>query len=387
VLYLRTGDELDGQRFTFESTQPPAVDTVSPPPAADGAAQVEPFAPDASDDELIMALKRAIDPLLAERSVGLAIKPYVADFEACIEQLQAMADYKDVHDALHQLYVFCFVPLRDVLRDMTRDQVVLSTMQRQESEARALVASMQRIAQRRPADDELDWMPRLATIEADLRAGLDAVNPVTVRRAIDRLARLFDDQPTHVNDLLVRAAEGLRLDKLRQAMGVAQEIVRREMDAAEASAVARGSLAASCLEDRLRALLLEHRRWQGLDGELRDVRQLLLDVDDTEGFLADWPEVSAKLAKLCDGRESDDVTSLKASRAQLDTLVAECHPPLGEDAATALRGAYRRCDTDANQRFFNVDSDVRTLCSQLRPLGGLLDALVRSAARSSRIRP
>ena len=34
-------------------------------------------------------------------------------------------------------------------------------------------------------------------------------------------------------------------------------------------------------------------------------------------------------------------------------------------------------------RFFNVDSDVRTLCSQLRPLGGLLDALVRGITRAN----
>jgi len=329
----------------------------------------------------------ALDPLLAERSVGSVLRPYVGDFQVCIEQLQAMGDYKDIHDALHQLYLFCFVPLRAQLRDMTQDQVVLSTMQREESDARKLVVFMQRIAQRRPDDEDLEWVPRMATLEAELRAGLEAVNPATVRRAIDRLARLFDDQPMHVNDLLVHAAEGLRLDKLREAMGMAQEIVRRSMDATEASAVARGALAADLLEKRLSTLLIEHRRWQSLDGDLRDVRQLLLDVGDVEGFLAEWPEVSVGLGKLCDGRDTDDIVSLQASRAQLDALIGVWHPPLSEDAATILRGAYRRCDTDANQRFFNVDSDVRTLCSQLRPLGGLLDALVHGVARSNAGRP
>src|SRR5438552_2925767 len=83
------------------------------------------------------------------------------------------------------------------------------------------------------SDDELDWVPKMVSLEAELRAGLEAVNPATVRRAIDRLARLFDDQPTHVNDLLVHAAEALRLDKLREAMGAAQDIVRQTLDATE----------------------------------------------------------------------------------------------------------------------------------------------------------
>ena len=294
-----------------------------------------------------------------------------------------MGDYKDIHDALHQLYLFCFVPLRSQMHEMIQDQVVLSTMQREESDARKLVAGMQRIAQRRATDEDLDWVPKMVSLEAELRAGLEAVNPATVRRAIDRLAPLFDDQPTHVNDLLVHAAEALRLDKLREAMGAAQDIVRQTLDATEGSAVARGALAAGLLEKRLETLLLEHRRWQSLDGDLRDIRQLLLDVDDVDGFLAEWPEVSAGLGRLCEGRDSDDVTSLKASRAQLDALVGLWRAPLSADAAATLRGAYRRCDTDANQRFFNVDSDVRTLCSQLRPLGGLLDALVRGITRAN----
>ena len=376
VLYLRNADEVDGRLFTFDKSAGKAQ--------PNNEVQID---AGASDDELIAALKRAVDPLLSERSVGRALRPYVGDFQVCIDQLQAMGDYKDIHDALHQLYLFCFVPLRSQLHEMIQDQVVLSTMQREESDARKLVAGMQRIAQRRVTDEDLDWVPKMVNLEAELRAGLEAVNPATVRRAIDRLARLFEDQPTHVNDLLVHAAEALRLDKLREAMGVAQEIVRQSLDETEGSAVARGALAAKRLEKRLEALLLEHRRWQSLDGDLRDVRQLLLDVGDVDGFLAEWPEISAGLGRLCEGRTSDDVMSLKTSCAQLDALVGVWRAPLSDDAAATLRGAYRRCDTDANQRFFNVDSDVRTLCSQLRPLGGLLDALVRGITRTNPVRP
>ncbi len=387
VLYLRTADQVDGQLFTFDKTPPPPKPPQPETRPTDDGVQVEPFAAGASDDELIAALKRAIDPLLTERSVARALTPYVGDFQVCIEQLQAMGDYKDIHDALHQLYLFCFVPLRSQLPDMIQDQVVLSTMQREESDARKLVAGMQRIAQRRATDEDLDWVPKMVGLEAELRGGLEAVNPAAVRRAINRLARLFDDQPTHVNDLLVHAAEGLRLDKLREAMATAQEIVCQTLDAAEGSAVARGAVSAGLLEKRLDTLLLEHRRWQSLDGDLRDVRQLLLDVADVDGFLAEWPEVSVGLSKLCDGRESDDVASLKASCAQLDGLVGVWRAPHSDDAAATLRSAFRRCDTDANQRFFNVDSDVRALCNQLRPLGGLLDALVRGIARSIPVRP
>ena len=58
----------------------------------------------------------------------------------------------------------------------------------------AALQHLGQFAQRRASDEDLDWVPKMVSLEAELRGGLEAVNPATVRRAIDRLARMFEDQ-------------------------------------------------------------------------------------------------------------------------------------------------------------------------------------------------
>jgi hypothetical protein len=384
VLYLRTKDEADGRFFEMQATDSrlaAVADTSAPSKTKPIAVDVSSLSND-SDGRLIELLERGTEPLIRESAVVEAIKPYVSDFTECIDRLEALADYKELHDGLHKVYLFCALPLRDQLSEMTQDQVVHETMRRQAHETRQQVSAMRRVARNRPDDPELDWVEKLATLADNLQEAVDNANPAPTRRALDWILRLLEQQLTHMNDLLIGAADALRLDKIREAMLASESVLRAASVEYAADALSVGASASRVIEDRLDALLTEHRAWQAADSELEDLGQLLLAVDDMEGFLGAWPDLSVQLRALAKSHDSEDAKNLQASCVTLDALVP---PPDGFDKvdSAAVRNAFRRCVTDANQRFFNVDSDVRTLSSQLRPLGGLLDAAARGAGAIS----
>ncbi|MBV9170656.1 MAG: CHAT domain-containing protein [Chloroflexi bacterium] len=388
VLYLRAVDDTEARFFTFRTgaTRSPErapAHAVGAPP--DGSTQrsetvvvsnvLVPQTDDltaASDEQLIAALERGVEPLLGVPSVAHALVPYATDFGACIQQLEAFTDYKLLHDRLHELRVFCFRPLRFQLRDMT-DRDVLTVMQRDSDAARKHVMDIQAVAQRRPHDDNLGWVAKLVGCEAELRSGVSSGRPTIVRRALDRLATVLNVYPTQLNVLMMQSAEGLRLDKVSEALRVAAPLVVPS-DSPARALVARAAVAAQHLKATLDRALAEHRDWQELEPDLADADALLTDEDDVEGFMATWPQISAALRELCKG-PTDDQELLQASLERVQALV-DVRQSIGDKLDAPLREAFSQCESNATVRFFNVDSNLRTLLIRLGPLSGRLDALV-----------
>jgi hypothetical protein len=117
----------------------------------------------------------------------------------------------------------------------------------------------------------------------------------------------------------------------------------------------------------LEQLFGDHDAWQAIDREVRRISESLRH--DTSELEFSWPDLRIRLAPLALG-DADWAQSLRNEAAQLDQALG---------GAIGLRpGAlFQRCSRIIGERFFQVDVDLKRLCSQLRELGDPLAELER----------
>lgn len=312
-------------------------------------------------DALLQLLR---SPAVRERAVA-----FHSDFAAARAQVGDVIALKDVHDLLHTLQFQCFIPLSREARGFPDDAIAVENIYDYGLTLRTRTAEIRTAFARSPAAlGSGDWVNGLDTASLTLDQALSTRDAQVLGRAIWEINRVLALQPSFINANLVSRARALRLQSLVEAMEALRgQIAGVVRDKARLASFEAGVVALADLHRDLSLRIAEHDTWQTIDGDVRlTVESLRHGTGDLE--LA-WPGLRPRLLALAAGEETW-ANSLRAESDQLDVSLAGAGHPAG--------AVFQRCARLIGERFFQVDVDLKRLCSQLRELGDPLSELERT---------
>lgn len=312
---------------------------------------------------------KALRKLMADPGVHAVADRFRQDFAGASEHIVVLSDYKDLHDALHDLHFQCYNFALQESRRADVAQVNWDGLLQAEAVLQRILATIQQVA-KRPAlpPAETTFVEDLATANTELHAAIDASSLPQVKQAVRRIGRVLAIQPSRINLRLSDTARGLPLVELETGMaGVRAQLGDADLASDEGRRFGEGVAALGELRQKVQALCAEHDAWQEIDAEMRRIEaQIGQDLGDLE---FSWEGLRKKLAARCAASQEPWAAVLAEEIGKLDSVLAAGLP----DRVTQ---AFRRCYSKAGARFYDVDFELKELCDELRKVGAELDKIL-----------
>lgn len=328
--------------------------------------------PDQIDLQAIDRGLGALAGLLQNADVRATVAVFRADFLAASQQIDVLSDHKDLHDQLHDLQFKCYNEIDQQATRFPGDDQAREILLDHELTLREITAKLQEIMVRPAVSGEFAWVAELAAAGALLHQALDGSDPAALKRCCRLIKRVLDRYPSLINARLNAAAKSLRMEAIEQAIASILVILRvNSPSSPDTQAFDAGRASLAELNRRLTGLVRDHDRWQDLDVELRRVQAAL--ISDPEELELSWPDIKAHVTPLMSGGNEGSIQDLQSEGNKLaDALVAG-------DPVQARR-SFKRFHRHAARRFYEVDDELKMLCSQLRKLGAPLAAAAQLIA-------
>lgn len=289
------------------------------------------------------------------------------DFAAAGSQIEMLTNYKDLHDLLHNLQYLCFTGVVQEAQRFPQDPLSLEILLDHELTFSGLIDGLVDVSSRpaMPAS-ELEWIQELVEAHCQLRQAIDTLDAGPLRRAIWLTKRVLDRHPTRINERLNAAARALRLTAIEQAMlSIRRDLRRLKLAPQQVRRFENGVTALGHLGAHLTRLVEDHDRWQAVDLELRRIEAMM--VHDPNEIKLSWPELRARVEPLCQQSDAAWVEGLRRDSLDLEAAIAARNP-------VKIRQCFQRYRRRVGNRFYQVDTDLKSLCHELRYVGQPLAA-------------
>jgi hypothetical protein len=323
----------------------PFVFEPEPPPAA--------LAGQAGDS--LAALART-----AQQPEGGRLRQELRGFRKDIEDIRAhihlLEKYKALHDQLHTIDFQLYGVLSRAASTFRQNPDVSVELHDYTGQLGDIAEAARRTARELPTKGEDRWIGELDQVVEALRQALRGDPGQPERMALLLLKGMLAREPSRINSQLVTLARELQapLQQLAQAL--------RDVGAAA------GLATLEKLQPHLLGLIAEHDSWQNIDNKLRRAAESAEQA--MEELLLLWPVIEKVVRKLCDLRpEASWAQELLAASGRF-TTAGHAQDVLQQRKALS---DFRRV---ARRRFFEVDSELRTLCGSLIQMGEPLRTLV-----------
>lgn len=284
------------------------------------------------------------------------------DFEAATSQIQLLTNYKDLHDLLHNLQYLCFSGLVQEAQRFPKDPLSLDILLDHELTFGGLIERLAEIAVRpgMPAR-ELGWIQELVEAHSQLRQAIDTLDAEALRRAIWIIRRVLDRHPTRINERLNAAARALRLTAIEQGMlSIRRDLRRLKLAPEQMRRFESGVSALNGLGGNLARLVEDHDHWQAIDLELRRIEATI--NQDLSELASSWPDLKAKVEPLHQQSSAAWAEGMRRDSRSLDAALAANNP-------IKVRQCFARYRRRVGNRFYQVDTDLKSLCHELRYVG------------------
>ncbi|MDX2228424.1 MAG: hypothetical protein NW220_02210 [Leptolyngbyaceae cyanobacterium bins.349] len=312
----------------------------------------------------------ALADLMQASTVRDAVTTFRIVFEAACDQIDAIANYKALHDLLHTLEFQCYSGIVQESRRFPEDETTLDILMDHELTFQNLLTEMQRVVARETiAAREVQWLTDLQKAQAELHQAIETLETRPLQRTIWLLNRILAIQPSRINTNLTSAARSLRLPDLVSAMTfIAEEVAKADLDVEKQSQFQQGVAVLSDLNQRLTALIVGHDYWQQIALELRRI-EANLEQDLIELEMS-WPDLKERAVGLFD-RDADSWTiAFQQDVQNLDDALKTQNP-------IKIKRYFRMYRRRASDRFFQVDVTLKRLCEELREVGVPLASVLR----------
>ncbi len=343
-------------RATAATTTPASV--AEPKPRATTAATV------ASADGL-----KALRELMADGDIHAAADSFRKDFADASEHIVVLGDYKDLHDALHDLHFQCYNFALQESRRADSAAVNWESLIHAEAVLLRILEAIREVAARPTlAPAETAFVADLEDASCELHAAIDSNELAQVKPPVRRLSRVLAIQPSKINLRLNDTARGLPLVALAESMAKMRgQLKDTDLASEEGRRFDQGVTALAALRKDVQELCAEHDTWQEIDAEMRRIEaQLGQDLGDLE---FSWEGLRKKLLALCSDPAEPWGVVLTEEVEKLDAALAAGVP-------TRITQAFRRCYSKAGARFYDVDFELKELCDELRKVGAELDKIL-----------
>lgn len=312
----------------------------------------------------------ALAELMQVADVKDAVITFRVVFQAACEQIEAIANYKALHDLLHTLEFQCYGVIVQAAKRFPEDDLALDNLMVYELTLQDLLAELQEVTARETiATSEVRWLTELQQAQAQLQSAITDLEIKPLKHTIWLLNRVLANQPDRINTKLTEAARALRLPDLVQAMQfIAKELAGTRLDAEKFQQFDQGVNVLEALNQRLGALVIGHDYWQSFDREMRRIESTL--SQDLIELKMSWPYLQEQADGLIDADADPWTVTFQKDSHNLDAALAEQHP-------VKIRRYFKLYRKRASQRFFQVDVTLKRLCEELREVGEPLTSVLR----------
>lgn len=313
---------------------------------------------------------QALAELIEHPAVRSAVITFRVDFQTASEQIDVIANYKALHDLLHDLEFQCYSFIVQEAKRFPEDETALDILTDYQLTLQKIVREVQDVAGRETiATQEVLWLKHLEQAQEDLHAAIEELDARRFQRTIWLLNRILAIQPSRINTNLNTAARTLRLPALVSAMSaIWEKLANADLNSEKFHQFQVGGEVLSALNERLTALVIGHDFWQEIDLELRRI-EANLDKDLIELEMS-WPDLKARSEILFDPAGDPWVLKFQKDTKNLDTALDIQNP-------IQIKRYFRRYRRQASVRFYQVDVTLKRLCEELRAVGDPLASVLR----------
>lgn len=308
--------------------------------------------------------------LMQSAVVRALVTTYRADFRAACEQIDILSHYKDLHDLLHKLQYRCYSVIAQEMLRFLKDDLALDNLLNYEVTLQDISNELQRVAQAAnlPAN-ETTWMADVMQAQGLLHQAIEGMDGEKLRQVVWLLRRVLALQPSTINHRLIGAARALRLEQIVASLAAIRDALQQlKADSTRTTQFTSGVAALQQLNNRLQALMIEHDQWQEVQrilGRIEDV--MLHDLNELE---FSWPDLRDRVNLLCQVHKGEWVDLFCQDRDQLDKAITAQNP-------VRIRSYFQRYRQRAGNRFFQVDTQLKELCAELRKVGDSLATILK----------
>ena len=308
--------------------------------------------------------------LMKSAVVRSLVTTYRADFRAACEQIDILSRYKDLHDLLHKLQFRCYSVIAQEAQRFPKDDLALDNLRNYEVTLQDIADELHQVAQKAalPAS-EISWLADIEQAQGLLRAALDGMDGEKLKRVVWLLRRVLALQPSNINHRLIGAARALRLTEIVASLAAIRDALQQlKVDRERTTQFTTGVDALQQLDTRLQALMLEHDQWQEVQRILGRIEDVLLH--DLNELAFSWPDLCTRVTGLCQMQKGEWVDLFLQDSDQLANAITAQNP-------VRIRSYFQRYRQRAGNRFFQVDTQLKELCAELRKVGDSLATIIQ----------
>jgi len=198
---------------------------------------------------------------------------------------------------------------------------------------------------------------------------LDTLDATLLRRVVWLLRRVLALQPSNINHRLMGAARALRLTQIVESLAAIRDaLLQLQIDRTRTTQFTTGVDALQQLDSRLQALMTEHDLWQEIQRTLGRIEDVMLhDLSELEFA---WPDLRGRVTMLCQAQKGEWVDLFLQDSEQLERAITAQNP-------VRIRSYFQRYRQRAGNRFFQVDTQLKELCTELRKVGESLATILK----------
>lgn len=322
----------------------------------------------------------ALADLMRTPRVRDAVNAFRTEFFVSRDQIAQLADYKLLHDQLHELQFRCYNPINRQIKRFPADEFVYEdfsdhdmtfyniTIELQATLARAASAASERTPGTHAIAEEAKWVKTLVDIHHDMHQAIVLLDVQQLQDVIRRMNRVLGYHPGKINTRLNTIARTLRLSDLIDALAnISEMLARPGFNIQKVEQFERGLQAIKHLQETLYTQIQEHDSWQEVDSELRRIEgSLIPSIDELE---ESWPTLKHMVEQLCE-RPDEWAILLRGEGLKLE------HAIKTQDSVQ-MRHCFHRFYTQAGYQFYRVDTSLKKLCDDLRSVGDPLESMLR----------
>lgn len=312
----------------------------------------------------------ALAELMHHSEARSAVVTFRVDFQAACEQINIIANYKELHDLLHTLEFQCYSGIVQESKRFPDDETTLEILTDHELTLQKILSEVQEVAGRETiATNEVMWLKDLKRAQTELRTAIGELDTRQLQRTIWLLNRILAIQPSRINTNLNSAARTLRLPALVNAMkSIWERLAQSNLNQEKIKQFQIGVEVLAELNERLAALVIGHDYWQELDLELRRI-EANLEKDLIELEMS-WPDLKERTEILFNPAGDQWAISFQQDSQNLDATLSAQNP-------AKIKRCFRMYRRRAGDRFYQVDVTLKRLCEELREVGEPLASVLR----------
>jgi hypothetical protein len=304
-----------------------------------------------------------------DRQVQADVAAFEAIFQTSCKQIDSLACYKDLHDLLHTLQFRCYNYLTAVLQNAKKspdDPSVWQNVFEYESTVQDIMVGLRRYSEVDSLRELVPWTGGLVDNLRNLFSAVTNCDPREIAVALRPINQVLGVQPVLINVRLNEAARALPLPGLVRALtGLSQKLDSARVNETTVRKFQDGLDALSRLHSELTSMIKEHDMWQCVDIELRRIEATIgQDLSELE---LSWPDLRVRTEP--NGNEAEWAQLLKAEMCRLTNAIAE-------NDVSKTKHYFSRYRGRIGNRFYQVDTALKDLCSNLRRVGEPLSALL-----------